>query len=68
MDRQPSLNDLNDDVLLEIIAAMKHVSSVEERKERFYANQRNQQSLSHEKSEVKDGTASPLSDISRSQL
>ncbi|KAL8834538.1 MAG: hypothetical protein Q9176_007420 [Flavoplaca citrina] len=65
MDRQPSLNDLNDDVLLEIIATVKHLSSVEERKERFYANQ---QSLSQEMSQGQDGTASPLSDISRSQL
>ncbi|KAL8884719.1 MAG: hypothetical protein Q9215_007294 [Flavoplaca cf. flavocitrina] len=68
MDRQPSLNDLNDDVLLEIIAVVKHLFSVEERKERFYAIQRNQQSLWHEMSKGKDGTTSPLSDISRSQL
>ncbi|KAL8885147.1 MAG: hypothetical protein Q9192_006695 [Flavoplaca navasiana] len=68
MDRQPSLNDLNDDVLLEIIAVVKHLFSVKERKERFDTIQRNQQSLSHEISKVKDGTASPLSDISRSQL
>ncbi|KAL8845364.1 MAG: hypothetical protein Q9198_011400, partial [Flavoplaca austrocitrina] len=57
MDRQPSLNDLNDDVLLEIIAAVKHLFSVEERKERkerFYAIQKNQQSLWHEMSKGKD--------------
>ncbi|KAI4241543.1 MAG: hypothetical protein L6R40_004523 [Gallowayella cf. fulva] len=40
----PSLDNLNDDVLLEICAAVKQSSNAVERQERFYANQ-NSQSL-----------------------
>ncbi|KAL9631092.1 MAG: hypothetical protein Q9204_004394 [Flavoplaca sp. TL-2023a] len=46
--RESSLNNLNDDVLLEIIAVVKHFSTAEERQDRSCANYENQQLFSEE--------------------
>ncbi|KAL8666232.1 MAG: hypothetical protein Q9168_007529 [Polycauliona sp. 1 TL-2023] len=67
-DSRPSLNDLNDDVLLEIIAAVEQSSTAIERKDRYYINHKNQQPLSEKVRKVNDGVESPLSLIPRSQL
>ncbi|KAI4277758.1 MAG: hypothetical protein LQ337_001515 [Flavoplaca oasis] len=46
--KESSLNNLNDDVLLEIIAVVKQLSTAEERQDRFCANYENQQLVSEE--------------------
>lgn len=67
-DRKPSLNDLNDDVLLEIIAAVIQSSPVTERKSRFFDNQDSQKTPFRKFSEIKNGIAYPLSLIPRPRL
>ncbi|KAL8990819.1 MAG: hypothetical protein Q9169_008029 [Polycauliona sp. 2 TL-2023] len=67
-DKKPSLDDLNDDVLLEIIAAVKQSSTATERRERFYANRNNQQPLPRKIRKVLDGVEPLSSLIPRSQL
>ncbi|KAL8850393.1 MAG: hypothetical protein Q9221_004625 [Calogaya cf. arnoldii] len=66
--KEPSLNDLNDDILLEIFAVLIQSSSANERKDRFYDNQQRQKTPLQKLSKVKDGEDFPLSLIPRPRL